>query len=87
MTEPKIAKKSPITFYLESGTYYWCQCGRSNNQPFCDQTHKSTEFLPVKFKIDKKKQVTLCQCKKTCTAPFCDNSHTKIVDKVIWPKF
>ena len=40
MSDPVIVQKFPFTLELEAGTYYWCACGKSKNQPFCDGTHK-----------------------------------------------
>jgi len=78
MSEPKIAAKQPAIQDLEPGTYYWCQCGHSRNQPFCDGSHKGTEFEPMKFEITEKKQVALCQCKHTKNKPFCDGTHNDL---------
>ncbi len=41
MTNPEIPQKEPFGLQLEPGTYWWCACGRSKNQPFCDGTHNS----------------------------------------------
>lgn len=73
--EPTIAKKTPALLVLEPGTYYWCRCGRSKDQPFCDGSHEGTSFSPIEFKISEKKKVALCQCKHTANPPFCDGSH------------
>ena len=78
MAEPEIAGKKPAMVTLEPGTYYWCACGRSKKQPFCDGSHEGTEFSPVEFKMDQKGQVALCMCKRTKDQPFCDGSHTKL---------
>lgn len=75
MEKPVIAATQPAVLSLEPGTYYWCQCGRSKNQPFCDGSHKSTEFTPMEFTTTERKQVALCQCKQTKNPPFCDGSH------------
>jgi len=76
MSEPVIFDKKPVVMELEKGTYYWCSCGRSETQPFCDGAHKKTgEFQPVTFKIDEKQKVPLCNCKKTATPPYCDGAH------------
>jgi CDGSH-type Zn-finger protein len=87
MTEPVIAKKEPAILDLEQGTYYWCKCGKSETQPFCDASHEGTEFLPEEFKIEKKEKVALCQCKRTVKAPFCDGTHNELSKKSIWPRF
>ncbi len=75
VTEPIIVDKKPMVMTLESGTYHWCSCGLSENQPFCNGAHKGTAFKPVTFKLDEPKQVALCLCKHTAKAPFCDGSH------------
>ena len=70
---------SPIEVKLEFGKdYYWCSCGRSKSQPFCDGSHKDTGFTPKKFSVDESKTVWLCTCKKTSNAPYCDGTHRKL---------
>ncbi|MEA5447927.1 CDGSH iron-sulfur domain-containing protein [Leptolyngbya sp. CCNP1308] len=78
MAEPVIADNKPVVMELEAGDYYWCTCGQSTNQPFCNGAHKGTDFTPMKFTLEEKKQVALCACKHTQNAPFCDGSHTKL---------
>lgn len=76
MAEPKVAQKGPYMVELEEGkTYYWCQCGRSSNQPFCDGSHKVTEFKPKAFEATKDGKATLCGCKHTSNPPYCDGTH------------
>ena len=75
MSEPVIADKKPIVLELEPGTYEWCACGRSKNQPFCDGSHKGTGLTHLDFKVEEKKRVALCACKHTKTPPFCDGTH------------
>jgi CDGSH iron-sulfur domain-containing protein 3 len=75
MTKPLIAAKYPIKVILEPGNYFWCACGKSNNQPFCDGSHRGTEFSPVLFKVDQKQEAWICQCKHSSKAPFCDGTH------------
>lgn len=76
---PNIAQKSPFAVEVEEGkTYFWCQCGKSSNQPFCDGSHQGSSFNPVPFTADQNKTVYLCGCKQTANKPFCDGSHTKL---------
>jgi len=75
MAEPKVVDKKPVVMTLEPGTYYWCSCGLSENQPFCNGAHKGTEFTPNAFEVTEEKQVALCLCKNTKNAPFCDGTH------------
>jgi CDGSH-type Zn-finger protein len=78
MNEPVIAQKSPIVQKVEPGTYFWCACGKSKGQPFCDGAHKGTGFAPLKTEIKEAKTVAWCGCKHTKNAPFCDGSHSKL---------
>jgi CDGSH-type Zn-finger protein len=75
MSEPTIAQKAPYTQVLEPGTYWWCACGKSKNQPFCDGSHKDSGFSPVKLEITETTKVWLCGCKHSADQPFCDGSH------------
>lgn len=75
MDKPEIAQKSPYILDLAPGTYWWCACGKSKNQPFCDGSHKGTSFTPVKLEITEKQRVALCGCKHSAGKPFCDGSH------------
>lgn len=76
MSEPNIAQKAPFAAAVEAGkTYYWCACGKSSKQPFCDGSHKGSEFAPKAFTAEKDGNAYLCGCKHTRNAPFCDGSH------------
>jgi len=78
MSDPVRASNTPFFEEVESGkTYFWCACGLSKSQPFCDGSHSSTDIKPVKFIADETRTVTLCGCKQTKNPPFCDGSHGK----------
>ncbi len=67
---------SPFAIEVEIGTtYYWCSCGKSKTQPFCDGSHKGSSFSPVKYIAEESKKVYFCGCKQTRTPPLCDGSH------------
>lgn len=78
MSEPVCAQKTPYAVELEAGDYWWCSCGRSADQPFCNGSHKETDFEPLKFSLTEKAKVYLCGCKHTKTPPYCDGSHNNL---------
>jgi CDGSH-type Zn-finger protein len=79
MSEPVIAQESPYPVAVEAGkSYFWCACGKSVTQPFCDGSHKDTGFKPVKFDATESKTVYFCGCKHTAHPPMCDGSHTEL---------
>lgn len=76
MSDAVVAGTEPMGVEVEEGkAYFWCACGRSANQPFCDGSHKGTEFTPVKFEPDSSKKVFFCCCKQSSKAPLCDGAH------------
>jgi CDGSH-type Zn-finger protein len=79
MTTPKIAQKAPYVVDVEEGkTYYWCSCGLSANQPFCDGSHKGSGLSPLPYTADKTGQAAFCGCKATANQPLCDGAHRKL---------
>jgi CDGSH-type Zn-finger protein len=79
MTEPNVAQKGPFAVDVETGkTYFWCACGRSKNQPFCDGSHKGSEFAPVQWQATETGRQFFCGCKHTGTKPFCDGTHSRL---------
>ncbi len=78
MSDPEIPQKSPYIIELDAGDYYWCSCGKSSKQPFCDGSHQGLGFSPVKFSLEKNEVVSLCGCKHAKKPPFCDGSHNQV---------
>ena len=79
MAEPTIAQKSPYAVEVKEGkTYFWCSCGKSSKQPFCDGSHKGSEFAPVKWECDTDGRKFFCGCKATEGQPFCDGAHKNL---------
>ena len=79
MAEPVIAQKEPISVDVKAGkSYWWCSCGQSNKQPFCDGSHKDTEFEPMEYEATKDTTVWFCACKKSDKQPMCDGTHNKL---------
>lgn len=78
MSKPESPQKAPYVMEVEPGTYFWCACGKSTNQPYCDGSHKGSEFSPIKEDIAEKKTVAWCGCKNSSNGSFCDGSHSKM---------
>lgn len=76
---PVVAQKSPYRIDVEAGkTYWWCACGKSAKQPYCDGSHKGTGFSPLKFEADKNESYPFCGCKMTSKGPRCDGTHRSL---------
>lgn len=76
MSDGKATQNSPYRVEVEEGkSYFWCSCGESANQPFCDGSHKGSEFTPVKFQAEKDGMVAFCGCRQSGNEPMCDGSH------------
>ena len=76
MTEPVVAAKAPIKVALGMGKdYWWCACGMSKNQPFCDGSHKGGSFTPMKHTAEKSGDHWFCACKHSSKKPLCDGTH------------
>ena len=79
MATPEIPQKVPMPVDVEEGRkYFWCSCGKSNRQPFCDGSHEGTDFLPMSYTAEKTRTLYFCACKHTKGAPLCDGSHNAL---------
>jgi CDGSH-type Zn-finger protein len=79
MAMPEMPQKAPYPVEVEAGkSYWWCACGKSANQPFCDGSHKGGEFTPLQYKAEESKTVYFCGCKQSKTAPLCDATHRSL---------
>lgn len=75
----EIPQKSPYAVEVETGkSYYWCACGKSKSQPFCDGSHQDSEFTPVEYKATESETVYFCGCKQSANQPLCDGSHSNL---------
>ena len=74
-----VAGRAPIPVEVEAGkSYWWCSCGQSKNQPFCDGSHKGSAFTPLEYKATESKKVFFCTCKQTANPSLCDGTHNKL---------
>jgi CDGSH-type Zn-finger protein len=79
VAEPNIAQKAPFRVEVEAGkSYFWCACGKSATQPFCDGSHADTEFTPIRYKAETDTKVFFCGCKNSSDKPLCDGTHNSL---------
>ena len=79
MTKGEVAGNAPVAIEVEAGkAYFWCSCGKSSKQPFCDGSHKGSEFAPLKWQCEEDGRKFFCTCKQTDGEPFCDGSHKNL---------
>lgn len=79
MTEPVITQKAPFGVEVEAGkSYFWCACGKSANQPFCDGSHKGSGISPMKYEATETKKVHFCGCRHSHNLPLCDGTHKSL---------
>lgn len=78
MTDVVIAQKAPYEVELQPGTHYWCACGRSAKQPFCDGSHQGTGLSPMAYEVAEPKKVWFCGCEHSAHPPLCDGSHKRL---------
>lgn len=77
--QPDMPQRAPYPLDLAPGDYWWCACGKSKNQPFCDSSHKGGRFTPVKFTVTPTSgTLWMCGCKRSNRKPFCDATHNKL---------
>lgn len=79
MSEKVITQKAPFGVEVEAGkSYYWCACGKSANQPFCDGSHAGSGFSPIKYEATETKKVHFCGCRHSGKLPMCDGTHKSL---------
>jgi CDGSH-type Zn-finger protein len=79
MADPVRAQKSPFAIDVKEGrSYWWCACGMSKSQPFCDGSHKGSAFAPTEYKAAASRTVYFCGCKRSAAKPLCDGAHNRI---------
>ena len=75
LSMPHCPQKGPYVKELKEGTYWWCACGLSKKQPFCDGSHQGTGISPIEYKVCEDSKIAFCGCKQSKTSPRCDGTH------------
>jgi CDGSH iron-sulfur domain-containing protein 3 len=76
---PVMAQKGSYRVVVEAGkSYWWCACGKSSTQPFCDGSHKGSGFSPMEFKAERNVAISFCGCKRSGKQPVCDGTHQNL---------
>lgn len=78
MPDPECPQKGPYVVDEQPGDKFWCACGRSANQPYCDGSHAGTGIAPMRVAIEAVQKVAWCGCKRSGRAPFCDGAHRNL---------
>ena len=79
MSKPEIAQKAPYPVAVEAGkSYWWCACGKSKTQPFCDGSHKGSELGPIEYKATEARAIYFCGCKNSKNGVLCDGTHNNL---------
>lgn len=76
--KPVIVQLRSMKMQMEQGTYFWCSCGRSEKQPFCDGSHKGTGFRPQKVVIEQASRIAWCMCRHSEKGAICDHKHREL---------
>ena len=78
MEKPRIAGYRSKKMDMKPGIYFYCTCGMSKNQPFCNGAHKNTRFKPTKVTIEKNEMIPWCLCKYSDKGHICDGKHREL---------
>ncbi len=68
----------PLIKQLEPGAYRWCACGKTKQEPFCDDSHGEFDRGPMELKLRERTKIAFCTCRKTRNAPYCDGTHVHL---------